>query len=66
MRRTVQIETYELCEGAGAVAPRLDARDRTPADRKSDKPRQRDFISDPTILHADDGSPRADWIFERT
>jgi hypothetical protein len=24
------------------------------------------FISDPTILHADDGSPHADWIFERT
>jgi len=24
------------------------------------------FISDPTILHADGGSPHADWIFERT
>jgi hypothetical protein len=24
------------------------------------------FISDPTILHADDGSPHADWTFERT
>jgi hypothetical protein len=24
------------------------------------------FISDLTILHADDGSPHADWIFERT
>jgi hypothetical protein len=24
------------------------------------------FISDPTILDADDGSPHADWIFERT
>src|SRR5262249_55299368 len=24
------------------------------------------FISDPTILHADDDSPHADWIFERT
>ena len=23
------------------------------------------FISDPTIIHADDGSPDADWIFER-
>jgi hypothetical protein len=26
----------------------------------------RNFISDPTILHADDGSPHDDWIFERT
>ena len=24
------------------------------------------FISDPTIPHAGDGSPHADWIFERT
>jgi hypothetical protein len=23
-------------------------------------------VNDPTILHADDGSPHADWIFERT
>src|SRR5215472_17581642 len=48
MRRIIQIETCELCEAAGAVALRLDARNRTPAEPK---PHLRDFISDPTILH---------------